>query len=196
MHTLFRTNTLNFSTLFRKKDKMNATLFNLHLELRNLTLQSLLLKIWSKKKISPYKSTQFCRQYPFLYFQDRVAGNFKKFSLRAGYFQWSTPQIPHVQDRGHKNHPRIYRPYKGVPSPPPDQNVRQSGLYSELKTTQSRTQYLHMKHFQNKYYCEHMKDYLKRRILKFVRFSSLGVFLHNCLKLPRPRPTEYFLGNV
>ena len=41
-----------------------------------------------------------------------------------------------------------------------------------------------------------MKDYLKRRILKFVRFSSLGVFLHNCLKLPRPRPTEYFLGNV
>ena len=40
-----------------------------------------------------------------------------------------------------------------------------------------------------------MKDYLKRRILQFARFSSLGVFLHNCLKLPRSRPTEYFLGN-
>ena len=41
-----------------------------------------------------------------------------------------------------------------------------------------------------------MKVYLERRILKFSRYSSLSVILHNCLKLPRPRPTEYFLGNV
>ena len=41
-----------------------------------------------------------------------------------------------------------------------------------------------------------MKDYLERRILKFSHFSSLGVILPNYLKLPRSRPTEYFLGNM
>ena len=175
---------------------MNAALFNWHLQLRKFTLQSMLLKTWSTNKFHQTNQLNFAGNTLFLYFQDRVTGSLKKFSPRAGYFQWSTPQIPHVQDREDKNYPRIYRPYKGVPSPPPDQNVRQSGLYSELKMAQSRTQYLHMKHVQNKYYCEHMKDYLKRRILKFARFSSLSVFLHNCLKLPRSRPTEYFLGNV
>ena len=38
MHTLFRTNTFNFITLFRKKDQMNAALFNWHLQLRKFTL--------------------------------------------------------------------------------------------------------------------------------------------------------------
>ena len=91
------------------------------------------------KQISQYKSTQFCRQYPFLILlgQSRwnVIKSFTPCRLFPVVHPLDTPCF--IGQRGQK--PSPCRPYKGVPSPPPDQNVRYSGLYSELKTTQSRT---------------------------------------------------------
>ena len=94
------------------------------------------------KQISPYKSTQFCRQYSFFILLAQSRRKFKKIFTTCRLFPVVHPlDTPCLGQRG--QNPSPYRPYKEVPSPPSDQNVRLSGLYSELKTTQSRTQYLH-----------------------------------------------------
>ena len=127
---------------------MNAALFNWHLQLRKFTLQSLLLKIWSTNKFHHINQLNFAGNTLFYTFRTESQEILKHFHPVPVISSGPPLRYPMFRTERTKTLPVYIGHIREYPPLPPDQNVRQSGLYSELKATQSsRTQCLHMKHF-------------------------------------------------